>query len=88
MVRRRLTHPTKAVTFRISEALAAKFELLLLDPVANRSSYGKKSLIVEALLNKTIEAIKVGRNDINIADIVQHFGGRNEQTRPTEPVGL
>lgn len=88
MARRKLTHPTRAVTFRISESLAAKFELLLLDPVANRSSYGKKSLIVEALLNKTIEAIKVGRNDIDIADIIQHFGGRNEQTRSTESVRL
>jgi len=88
MARRKLLHPTKAVTFRISESLAAKFELLLLDPVANRSSYGKKSLIVESLLNKTIEAIKYGQDSIDIADIVQHFGGHNVQARPTEPVCL
>ncbi len=88
MARRKLTHPTKAVTFRISENLAAKFELLLLDPVANRSSYGKKSLIVESLLNKTIEAIKVGRKSIDIADLVQHFGGHSVETRSTEPIRL
>lgn len=88
MARRKLTHPTKAVTFRISVALAAKFELLLLDPVANRSSYGKKSLIVEALLNKTIHAMRLGHDHIDIADIVQHFGGHNVEASPTESVRL
>lgn len=79
MARRKLAYPTKAVTFRISETLAAKFELLLLDPVANRTSYGKKSLIVEALINKTIEAIKGGVTTIDIADLIQHFGGVNAE---------
>lgn len=76
-MRRKLTEPTKAVTFRLTKQLVANFEILLLDPVAERSSYGKKSLIVEALLNRTIDALRTGKSTIDVADLVQHFGGHN-----------
>lgn len=88
MARRKLTSPTKAVTYRISEHVASKFELLLLDPVANRTAYGKKSLIVESLINKTIEAIKLGKTEIDITDLISLFGGQGVENRTTKPVGL
>lgn len=78
MARRLLVHPTKAVTFRIDERLAAKFELLLLDPVAQRTSYGKKSLIVEALLTRLLDSAKTGIHTIKVADLIRHFGGTHE----------
>lgn len=73
MARRKLVRPTKPVTFRIDEALASYFELLLLDPVANRTAYGKKSLIIEALLGRLIEAAKKQSETIEVSDLVQHF---------------
>lgn len=74
MARRKLVHPTKAVTFRIDEALASQYELLLLDPVANRTSYGKKSMIVEALLNRLIDAARDGKSIIQVNDLIRHLG--------------
>ena len=73
MARRKLVHPTKAVTFRIDESLAAKYELLLLDPIANRTSYGKKSLIVEALLTRLIDSAVTGSPTIEVGDLVRNF---------------
>jgi hypothetical protein len=73
MARRKLVNPTKAVTFRIDEALAAQYELLLLDPVARRTSYGKKSLIVETLLKSTIDALRTGKTSIDITSVLTHF---------------
>lgn len=73
MPARKLTKPTKAVTFRITEDLAAKLELLLLDPVANRTSYGKKSMIVETLLHRLIVAVQTNTSMISVADLLQHF---------------
>ena len=73
MARRKLVNPTKAVTFRIDEGLASHYELLLLDPVANRTSYGKKSLIVESLLFRLIDAARNKQSTINVADLTQHF---------------
>lgn len=73
MARRKLVHPTKAVTFRIDEGLAAQYELLLLDPVANRTSYGKKSLIVEALLRRLINAAREGTSTISVDDLIGHL---------------
>lgn len=70
MVRRKLVNPTKAVTFRIDAALAATFELLLQDPVACRSSYGKKSLIVEQLLERLIDAARQDYITIEVKDLV------------------
>lgn len=72
-MRRKLVAPTKAVTFRIDEKLASQYELLLLDPVANRSSYGKKSLIVEALLQRLINCAKTGTNTIDCSDLLDHL---------------
>lgn len=69
MARRKLLNPTKAVTFRIDETLVIKFELLLQDPLANRSSYGKKSLIVEQLLTRLIEAAKLDCDTIHVTDL-------------------
>ncbi len=74
-MRRKLVNPTKAVTFRIDKALAVQYELLLLDPVANRSSYGKKSLIVEALLRRLIDCARMGKSTIEVKDLLNHFGG-------------
>ena len=74
MARRKLVKPTKAVTFRIDEALASQYELLLLDPVANRTSYGKKSLIVEALIRRLIDAAKNGQMHIPVSDLLRHLG--------------
>ena len=73
MARRKLVHPTKPVTFRIDEALASQFELLLLDPVANRTAYGKKSLIIEALLSRLIESARQGQPTIEVADLHLQF---------------
>ncbi|MCH7910722.1 MAG: hypothetical protein IIB38_14040 [Candidatus Hydrogenedentes bacterium] len=73
MPRRKLIYPTKAVTFRIDEGLAAQYELLLLDPVANRGSYGKKSLIVEALLRRLIDAARNGDDSIDVVDLTKFF---------------
>ena len=73
MARRKLVFPTKAVTFRIDEGLAAQYELLLLDPVASRTSYGKKSLIVEALLKRLIDAARLGNKTIEVTDLLKHF---------------
>lgn len=73
MARRKLLRPTKAVTFRIDEELAANYELLLLDPVANRTSYGKKSLIVEALLTRLLEAARRGQTTLEVTDLLKHF---------------
>lgn len=73
MARRKLVRPTKPVTFRIDEALASHFELLLLDPVANRTAYGKKSLIIEALLNRLIDAARSGSTTIEVSDLVLQF---------------
>lgn len=69
MARRKLLNPTKAVTFRIDETLAIQFELLLQDPLANRSSYGKKSLIVEQLLTRLITAAKYNTQTIDVTDL-------------------
>ena len=88
MARRKLTTPTKAVTYRISISLASKFDLLLLDPVANRTAYGKKSLVVESLINKTIEAIKFGNTTIDITDLIHLFGGRNVEISTAKPISL
>jgi hypothetical protein len=73
MARRKLVRPTKAVTFRIDESVAATYELLLLDPVANRSSYGKKSMIVEQLLRRCIDAAKTGETSIGVSDLTRNF---------------
>jgi hypothetical protein len=73
MPRRKLLFPTKAVTFRIDEGLASQYELLLLDPVANRGSYGKKSLIVEAMLRRLIEAAQEGNDTISVSDLTNYF---------------
>jgi len=73
MPRRKLVRPTKAVTFRIDQELVAIYELLLLDPIANRSSYGKKSLIIEALLQRVIEAARKNSSTIDVADLTKHF---------------
>jgi hypothetical protein len=73
MARRKLVAPTKAVTFRIDEKLASQYELLLLDPVANRSSYGKKSLIVEALITRLIEAARYRSPTIDVSDLLRHL---------------
>ena len=73
MPRRKLVFPTKAVTFRIDEGLAAQYELLLLDPVANRGSYGKKSLIVEALLRRLIDAARTNSETIDVSDLLHHL---------------
>jgi hypothetical protein len=75
-MRRKLLKPTKAVTFRIDEQLAATYELLLLDPVAQRTSYGKKSLIVEALLTRLIDAARTNAETIEISDLLKHFATR------------
>lgn len=69
MARRKLLNPTKAVTFRIDEALAINFELLLQDPLAGRSAYGKKSLIVEQLLARLINAAKIDNRSIEVGDL-------------------
>jgi hypothetical protein len=69
MPRRKLVKPTKSVTFRLDEELVAFFELLLLDPVANRSSYGKKSLIVEQLLQRFIDAARNTQEDPVTMDV-------------------
>lgn len=55
MPRRKLAVAMKSVTYRINEDLVGIFDLLLLDPVANRTSYGKKSLIVEQLIQRLID---------------------------------
>lgn len=73
MARRKLVNPTKAVTFRIDESLAAQYELLLHDPVANRTAYGKKSMIVEALLRRLIDAARSGNINISVADLTSHL---------------
>jgi len=78
MARRKLTEPTKAVTFRLTKQLAANFELLLLDPVANRTSYGKKSLIAEALISRTVNCLRTGESTIDVSDLLHHFGGTND----------
>ena len=77
MARRKLTEPTKAVTFRITEQLAANYELLLLDPVAQRTSYGKKSLIAEALLSRMIDCVRHNSTTIDVSDLLHHFGGNH-----------
>ena len=69
MARRKLLNPTKAVTFRIDEALAINFELLLQDPLAGRSAYGKKSLIVEQLLTRLIEAARLDATTVAVGDL-------------------
>ena len=73
MPRRKLVAPTKAVTFRIDEKLASQYELLLLDPIANRSSYGKKSLIVEQLIGRFIACAKQGTSTIDVSDLLHHM---------------
>jgi len=73
MARRKLVHPTKAVTFRIDRRLAVQYELLLLDPVANRGSYGKKSLIMEQLLQRLIDAARTGSKEISVSDLTKHL---------------
>lgn len=73
MARRTLVHPTKAVTFRIDERIASQYELLLLDPIANRTSYGKKSLIVEQLLTRLIEAARQGDSTVEVTDLIHIF---------------
>ena len=73
MARRKLVNPTKAVTFRIDENLAAQYELLLLDPVANRTAYGKKSMIVEALIRRLIDAARLGKTNIAVVDLTSHL---------------
>lgn len=74
MARRKLVNPTKAVTYRIDESLAAQFELLLLDPVSGRGSYGLKSLIVETMLRRLIDAARhEGQSTIEVDDLLTHL---------------
>ena len=69
MARRKLLNPTKAVTIRIDQALAINFELQQQDPLAGRSAYGKKSLIVEQLLTRLIEAARLDATTVAVGDL-------------------
>lgn len=70
MPRAVLTKPRKNVTFRIEEGLNAKYDILLQDPTKERSAYGKKSQIVETLLQRLLIAIKRDDDIINVHDLV------------------
>jgi len=75
MARRKLTSPTKAVTYRIDKRLSDTYDLLLQDPVAKRGAYGKKSVIVEALLNRLLIAVKTNEVAIDVSDLVKQLRG-------------
>jgi hypothetical protein len=60
----------KRVTFNIEESVLAKYEMLILDPVSNRSRWGVKSMIVEKLFLSFFNAYATGDTTIDIRDLL------------------
>lgn len=61
--------PKKRVTFVLDEAILAKYELLIYDPVAGRSRWGVKSALVEKLIEKFIASFLTGAPNIEVRDL-------------------
>lgn len=62
--------PRKKVTFYLEERLMQVYDLLLKDPVSRRNAYGKKSTIVQTLLQRLVEAARHGQTTIEVSDLV------------------
>lgn len=75
MGRRKLTQTKKAVTYRIDTQLNAELDILLRDPLADRSIYGQKSAIVEELLRRLIAAARSNAAQMEVRDLVKALRG-------------
>ena len=64
-----LNIPKKRVTFNLDENILAKYEMLIYDPISNRSRWGLKSGIVDKLLDKFVQSYITGETTINVRDL-------------------
>lgn len=71
MSRTKKLHGTTNMNIRISAEIANRFDLLLYDPIAERSRYGAKSHIVSALIDRLMSAARHNQPTINVGDLAE-----------------